>query len=312
MKISIRKKFIFIFFSLIFITSISNLYAGGGFSVVGYNARAIGLGGTFLTQSGVPYSLFYNPASISDIKSLSLSSTYIKLFPNVDEDNLNYYTLSAAIPLSPIGVLGIGATMFTTNFWNENILYGTYSRDIFSNFSVGGSVKILRWSATAAPGESALSYFGITADAGARYTMQDFIPGNDLIFGAAVKNINQPSIAKNSSTDAQLPMSLEFGIGYNSNIYNYGLMLALQKEGEETKIHVGGEIQAAKAKIYDLDFKLLFRAGGESITSVGRQGQMNAGIGITVDKFTLDYAYVYHFEMINMDGNHVLSLSYSF
>jgi hypothetical protein len=295
------------------ITSSFKLFAGGGFSVVGYNARAIAMGGAFLTQSGYPYSLFYNPASIADIKTLSLSSTYMRLFPNVDDDKLNYYTLSGALPLQPIGVLGIGATMFTTNFWNENILYGTYSRDLLSNLSVGGSLKLLRWSATAAPGESALSYFGFSIDAGAKYTLQDFITGNDLIFGTAVKNINQPSIAKNGSADAKLPLSLDFGIGYVSNVFNYMLAISLQKEGDDTKLHLGGEIQASKGKVYGLDFKLLFRAGGESITSPGtRQGQMNGGIGISLDKFTLDYAYVYHFEMINIDGNHVISLSYSF
>jgi hypothetical protein len=288
------------------------LFGGGGFTSIGYSARGIGLGNSLVSLSGQPYSLFYNPSGIYDIKSVGLASTYIKLFPNVENDNLNYYTVSAAIPLHPIGVLGIGATMFKTDMWSENIVYGTYAREIYANFAVGGSLKLLRWSATAAPDESALSYFGVTADAGARYTMEDFIPGNDLAAGVSIRNINQPSIAKNGSDDAKLPMGIDIGLAYTSKTYNYRFITSLEMEDDITKIHLGAEIVASKGKMYGVDYQISFRAGGESITSAGRQGQMNGGIGIELDKFTIDYSYVYNFEMSNISGNHVISLNYTF
>jgi hypothetical protein len=289
-----------------------SLFGGGGFTSIGYSARGIGLGNSLVSLSGKPYSLFYNPSGIYDIKSIGLASTYIKLFPNVENDNLNYYTLSAALPLHPIGVLGFGATMFKTDMWSENILYGSYAREIYANFAVGGSLKLLRWSATAAPGESALSYFGITADAGARYTMEDFIPGNDLMAGIALKNIHQPSIAKNGSDDAKLPMGIDVGLAYKSKTYNYTFLTSLEIEDDITKIHLGAEIIASKGQMYGYDYKITFCAGGESITSAGRQGQLNGGIGIEMDNFTIDYSYVYNFEMSNISGNHVISLNYTF
>jgi hypothetical protein len=50
-----------------------------------------------------------------------------------------------------------------------------YAREVYRTFAVGGSVKLLRWSAEPAPGESGLSYFGFTFDVGAHYTFQDIL-----------------------------------------------------------------------------------------------------------------------------------------
>lgn len=290
-----------------------NIYAGG-FDDLGNSARVISMGGANIAVADAPYSIFYNPAGIHEIKSLSLSSTYSNLYPGLTDDNLNYFSLSAVVPWEIIGEFGIGGTFLNSQFWKENTFILSYAREVFGDFAVGGSVKLLRWAAEAAPGESALSYFGFTFDAGAHYTFLDILKNSDLRVGVSLQNLTQPSIANNGSADAKLPISMGFGVALVSNEYNYIVALDVVRYDESTKIKTGAEFLGLRHDVFGLNTAFLIRVGYDGIigSDAFSQRGINGGFGLNVGDLKIDYAYVFPLVLQNVGGSHKISLNYNF
>jgi hypothetical protein len=284
----------------------------GGFDNLGFGARPVALGGAFVSIADDPSAVFYNPAGLSQIRSLSISSMYSRLFPSVQDDNLNLLTLSGAMPIGIIGTFGVGGSFFSSDLWKESMFIASYSRTIYAGFSVGGSVKFLQWSASAPPGESSLSFVGLSFDAGAHYVMSNIIEGSDLRLGVVVHDITQPSIAKNSATDAKLPLKIEVGASYVSTVYNYLIAASLGKEGDDVKLRGGTELVGLSGDMLNTPAAFLIRAGAAGILNNKTQGELNGGFGIRMGGLNIDYAYVYFFEISNLGGSHKISLSYSF
>ncbi len=291
-----------------------NLIFAGGFDNLGIHSRVIGLGGAFYGVGDASYSVFYNPAGISHLKRIEINSTYSNLFPGLEEDNLYYLTFSGALPFDPIGNFGLGVTFFKSDNWQENIFVFSYSRFIFNSFSIGGSAKILRWSAAAAPGESALSFFGLSFDAGVYYTIDDIFNEGNLRFGVAAQDITEPSIAKNGSKDAKLPMKLAAGISYFSPGFDYLFALDGIKEGDAYFLRFGAEFLGMKTQVFGIETGFYIRGGYNGIVNniSSKQSALNGGFGIFVNKLRIDYAYIHQFEINSIGGSHKISLGYQF
>lgn len=285
----------------------------GGFDDLGNSARVASMGGSALTLTDAPYVLFYNPANIYRLNRPVISTTYSRLFPNVEDDNLNFISMSGIIPLDFIGVLGVGGNFLNTEAWKEYMLVGTYSREIINNFSVGGSFKLIGWSATAAPGEGALSYMGFSIDAGVFYTLDKLYSSNIINLGASVQNINQPSIASQGS-EGKLPMRLGLGVGIISTQFNYQVTIDVIKEDDILQVKGGAEFLGMKNNIMGYDTQFLLRGGYNNIvqSDFAEQSGINGGFGIVVDKFKIDYAYVFPLSITNTGGTNKFSLTYNF
>ncbi|HEY4756724.1 MAG TPA: PorV/PorQ family protein [Ignavibacteriaceae bacterium] len=290
-----------------------NLKAGG-FDDLGNSARVISMGGANIAIADAPYSIFYNPAGIYKIKNLSLSTTYSNLYPGITDDNLNYFSLSAVVPWEIIGEFGVGGTFLNSELWKENTFIFSYAREVYGEFAVGGSLKLLRWAAEAAQGESALSYFGFTFDVGVHYTFPNILTNSDLRVGFAIQNLTQPSIASNSNDDAKLPMSLGLGFALVSNEYNYIVALDIVRFDETTKIKTGAEFLGLRQEVFGLNTAFLIRVGYDGIigSDVYSQRGINGGFGLNVDDFKIDYAYVFPLVLQNVGGSHKISLNYNF
>jgi len=303
-----------IIYKIILILLIASSVRAGGFDDLGNSARVFSLGGAYTAVADAPYSIFYNPAGIYRLNKFSISTTYSNLYPGVQDDNLNYISLSAIVPVGIVGEFGVGGTFLNTNLWQENIVYGTYARELYESFAVGGSVKLLRWSAGAAPGEAALSYLGFTFDAGVHYTLKDILNGSDLRIGFAAQNITEPSIASNGNKDAKLPMILAAGLAYVSAGYNYLIALDFVKEGDAYYLKTGAEFLGLRQEVLGLSTGFLIRAGYNGTvndTPFSRSG-INGGFGLEVENLTIDYAYMYPLELTEVGGSHKVSLSYNF
>lgn len=304
-----KKFLVFIFISLLG----SEIFAGG-FDDLGNSARASALGGAFIAVSDAPYCLFYNPSAIYKLKNLSLSTSYTNLYPGIQDDNLNYFSLSGVIPLDIVGEFGVGGTFLNTSLWKEQTLNATYARELFEDFAIGGSFKLLHWSAEAAPGESALSYTGFTFDVGALYTFKNLISESELSLGMVAQNLTQPSIANNGSSDAKLPLRLGFGLAFYSLAYNYLLTMDLMKENDIVLFKGGTEFSALKADLFSVTTEFFVRLGYNRIISsdFSEQSAINGGFGINVDMLKIDYGYVFPMEISNLGGSHRISLTYNF
>lgn len=300
-----------ILFSLLVVSQ--NLFAGG-FDDLGNSARVVSMGGANIALADAPYSIFYNPAGINKITNLSLSTTYSNLYPGITDDNLNYFSLSAVVPWEIIGEFGVGGTFLNSKLWKENTFIFSYAREVYDGIALGGSLKLLRWSAEAAPGESALSYFGFTFDAGAHYTFSNLIDNSDLRVGVSILNITQPSTAQNESEDAKLPMSIGAGLAYISNMHNYIIALDVVRFDASTKIKAGAEFLGLRHEVFGLNTAFLVRIGYDGILGSDDFSQrgINGGFGLNINDLKIDYAYVYPLVLQNVGGSHKISLNYNF
>jgi hypothetical protein len=286
----------------------------GAFKDLGNGARAISLGLPYIAISDNPYAVFYNHAGIGRLKRISIASTYSRLYPFVQDDNLSYLTFGAVIPFFSIFNFGFGASLFKTGMWNENQFIFSVAREFkyIKGLSLGAGIKFLRWSSVAPVGESSYSYFNFTFDAGLIFNWRDFVNGSDLKFGLSVKNITQPSIAVNKSKDAKLPMEVAGGLVYVSNSFHYLVGVGVLKSGDDLKIDAGFEILAFSSEFLQSDFEFFLRASSGTNVKGGKQSNLNPGFGLRYWKFKIDYAYVYDFEIADAGGSHKFSIEFNF
>jgi len=303
-----------ILLKFLFIILFGMTVRAGGFNDLGNSARAVGMGGAFIGLADASYTVFYNPAGLAGMNRLNLSTTYSNLYPGIQDDNLYYFTLSGMIPAGIVGDFGFGGTFLNSNLWNENTFIFSYAREIYNSFSVGGSVKLLRWGAEAAPGEKALSYFGFTFDAGIHYTLKDIFDGSDLRMGIAAHNITEPSISESGSADAKLPMKLGLGLAYVSRNYNYLIAVDVVKEADDYTIKTGAEFLGLEHEVFNLYTAFYLRAGYDAILneSVYKRNTLYGGFGIQVQNLVIDYAYMFPLTFQHSGGSHKISLSYQF
>lgn len=299
---------------LTFFILLTSFVEAGGFDDLGNSARVAAMGGTSLGIGKTPYSVFYNPAAIYSIDKPIISTSYSNLFPGIEDDNINYFSLSGTLPVDIIGKFGIGGTFLTTELYQENSLLVSYGREIYNNFAIGGTFKFLRWSADPAPGEAALSYTGFTFDIGAFYTFQNVIKGSDISFGASAQNITEPSIASNGNSEAKLPMKIGVGLAYYSSVYEYLFAFDFYKEEEQMSIKAGTEFSVFNHALLTYNTNLLLRFGYDRIiqSDFAEQSALHGGFGLNVEQIGIDYAYSFPFELKNVGGMHKFTLTYKF
>lgn len=305
-----------IFFLLFTFVLCSGTVFGQAFSSKGIHPRATALGNSVVAMTKDAALIYYNPAAIGYEKSANVFAGYTNLYPNIENDNLNVMNAGGAYALGSFGVIGFTVSQFSPNFWSEQVFTGTYATTmLYDGFSVGGSLKILRWSADAPRGENAipepaLSYIGFTVDVGANYIFNEIAEENDLYLGASVLNITQPSVSTNGSADAALPMSFQAGALFHSRKFNYSVMAGTVIGIDDLKLTFGGEILAMRSNLGGVASEFFVRVGGGRVTAADTQGEYNGGFGLKVDRFSLDFSYSYQAYIRNVGGISSISVGY--
>lgn len=297
---------------LFFLILASSILMAGGFDNLGYHSRVIALGGAYTGVGDASYTVFYNPAGLINIDKFEIASTYNQLYSGLD-DQLYFLIFSSTIPLFNFGRFGAGITHLQAGAWQENTLILSYAKDI-GNLGIGGSFKLLRWGAQAAPGETNQSYIGYTFDAGLFYKIEQVFGSGVLKFGAVVQDLTQPSIAVNGSDDARLPMKLTAGISYYSTIYDYLFALDLTKENENFILRAGSEFLGLKTKTFGIESGLYLRGGYNGLinNTPFKQSALNGGFGVFINKLKIDYAYVTNLQIVGFGDSHKISFTYQF
>ena len=290
---------------------------GGGFSKLPNSARAVTLGGSLISFTDDPNVVFYNPAAIGPMHSLSISTSYTRLFPGISDDKLFYVSGSAIANLGFAGNLGIGVKAFSSNLWKENELIGSYAQQIFDFLSVGGSAKLLYWSAPAPAGilavpEDPISKTTLSFDVGALTQIRNIFPDNDLQVGLFFGDITRPSIAQNGSGDGALDLRMSLGATYISRVYDYAVTAHYTVAGQSRRFGIGAELAAMKTSVFNQAIEFTVRAGAGGMEASAHQLDINGGLGIRVADIVLDYAYAYQTQLLSVDGTHHLTLRYTF
>lgn len=297
--------------------AVSSLHAQA-FANKGYHARLTALGHATTALTDDAALLFYNPSSIGFSNTPNVFAGYTNLYPSVVDDKLNVLNAAGTYVLNDFGVIGVGISQFSPNFWTERTIVASFAtRLLDENFSIGGSAKILGWNAESPQGENAipepaLSYNGFTIDVGVLYRISEIFPENDFQVGLSILNITEPSVAKNNSQDAILPMESAVGFAYLSHKYNYSILGGLSYKQEDIRITFGTEISALTATVVGLDGTFFVRFGGGRITAKDSQGEYNGGFGLLVNNLSIDYSYTYQAFIQGVGGISSVAVSYEF
>ncbi len=301
-----------------FILLLSSAAYSQAFVDKGYNAKITSLGKAATALTNDAALIYYNPAAIGFETSSNIFTNFSNLYPDVIDENMNVISAGGVYAFEGIGVVGLGVTQFAPKLWSERTITGSFATRMFSeNLSLGLNAKLLMWSAEAPRGENAvpepaLSFNGITFDLGATYQFKEIAEENDLNVGVSIMNFTQPSVASNGSSDAALPMDLNFGAAFISHKYHYTILNTVTVVDGDVKISAGTEILAMETSVVGLKSEFTVRLGGGRVMAKDSQGDYNGGFGLKLGDFTLDYSYSYQAFIQHVGGISSISIGYHF
>lgn len=261
---------------------------------IGAGARALGMGGGFISLADDASAIYYNPAGLPNLNYQEFSFMHIDLF-----EGTSYNYAGWVFPDSKLGGVGIGffrigtddierKTNFISNgtfgYSQSQILF-SYGQVLGDKFSFGGSFKIVNQTL------DSLSDYGFGFDVGFSLKLT-----NHISSGLILRDII-PSEIKLSSLTETTPTTIAGGIGLkNISIHEKSLLNAaieLEKiENRSTKIHVGGELM--------FNQKFALRTGYD-------KDNISFGTGMILNRVKIDYAYKI---MDNINDSHRFSLSF--
>jgi hypothetical protein len=277
--------------------------SGFSFLKFGMGARAAGMGGAFVAQSGEVTSAWWNPAGLSGIKRMHVSFTHNQWFQDITTEyfasaiNLkgqaNVLGLSMALTKIPdIEMRGeVPSSEPVALFDAHDAVFGfSYARGIVEKVDLGITAK---WLYERIDIHSAS---GLAFDLGGIWS-----PLDNLKFGLAALNLGQKM--KFESERFSLPTLYKIGGMYllkEKTLHSdfvFGLDLVKPRD-EEVKIHLGTEVGLYQA----LKTRLGYQGGYD-------ERNLSFGLGTTFSKYGLEYSLDYAYLPYKSDLGNVHSVS---
>jgi hypothetical protein len=262
----------------------------------------LGAAGAGLSIVNGAETLYYNPANLSELPGISFSSFYASYLGQA-----NYSALAltfrnwgvAALLLNSNEIQGYdddGNPTDALAYRNTGILFGVgvdpsalpFLPDFAIDMSLGARIKYM----TAQVGEAAGT--GFSFDLGFRMTFPDLRFGSFAIsdIAAGVTAVNLFGGLSYDAVSDNYLMDIRFG---GSARFAESFLLALD-------MHLGGSLHVGV--IYEPVPTFALRVG-----LISRSGiSVTAGVGLNVEGFLLDYAFVTH----TLGGTHRVSLTLDF
>lgn len=281
-------------------------------AILGYGARALGLGKAFTALADDPTAVYWNPAGLEDIYQQQATFFHVSLWEGTSLDYLGYVypTLDWGSFGLGIGRIGVGDIPQTTSgeqvigtFSNaEYQFYFGYARQLPYNITGGATIRMVRRSWSGLQNESDLSATGFALDLGAMY--KPVWIGSpwfqDWVFGLKINNFIEPQLKEGVETD-DLPLTVKLGllkkIRFAGGEFFTVLMDFDYSEKRAMRVHIGTEY-----RVMDYgDLRLGYTDGGLSF-----------GAGVEYRMFRFDYSYGFNEYSEVLPGVHRLSLSVHF
>jgi hypothetical protein len=259
--------------------------------------RAAALAGSFLTITGDPNSIFYNPAGLGTVETPMGS---IGFFKHLLDINAGYISYSQ--PLEDLGNFGVGILYTNYGTFDETddlgnnlgttfgasdfaISFG-YSNILDENLYYGASVKVI-YSSIAGYTSS-----GLAGEFGLLYR----VPESNVTLGASVRNLGE-QLSSYLSLKEPLPLDIAVGVSVIPkglplllNVNFHKLNEAQENLGDRFKAFtIGGEFTLSKVLQARVGFDNEKRKDLKLAASPGLAG-FSGGIGITVSDYKIDYS----------------------
>ena len=306
-----------VFILLVLLSSVSVYGQGQGgtednMSILGYGARALGLGKAFTALADDPTAVYWNPAGLEDIYQQQATFFHVSLWEGTSLDYLGYVYPTIDIGSFGIGIGRIGVGDIPQTNSGEEVLgtfsnaeyqfYLGYARKLPYNLTGGATIRMVRRSWSGLQNETDLSATGFALDLGVMY--KPVWIGSpwfqDWVFGLKINNFIEPQLKEGIETD-DLPLTFKLGllkkIRFAGGEFFSVLMDFDISEKRAMKIHVGSE----------------YRVMNYGELRVGyTDGGLSFGAGVEYKNFRFDYSYGFNEYSDVLPGVHRLSLSYSF
>jgi len=249
------------------------------FFLLGAGARAVGMGGSFVSVANDASAVFWNPAGLPQLSYPELTFTHVTLPEGTEFDfgGIAYPTLQAgsfSAGFLRLGTDGIfsrdnrASDLGETSFSESEFLLG-YGYPLFKFLKLGASGKLYSQSL------AGFSTTAVGADVGLILS-----PGENLSFGLNLQDVVSSDLTLKNSKES-IPRNFKAGVSYSLPFSdgNWSLLTAFDLDKSEKtplKIHAGGELSY---------FGYLFLRGGYDRKAA------TFGGGLAYHRVGLDYAF---------------------
>ena len=260
---------------------------GAQFLKVGVGARPLAMGGAFSALADDANAINWNPGALAESKQKNVTASYNSLFQDQNQGFVGY-----ANPMKEdMGTLGVGLNYLSVSniekraadtespdstFSNQNFALSlSYARsEVKQGLSLGGSLKYVRTAFDAFSGNAVALDFG-------------------ALYKTSVENLTAGVSLQNLGTKIgpdPLPFKVKGGAAYK--LFDQKLALA----GDVDWLAVDQRAYLSLGTEYWLQKILAVRAGyqfGRGQDQLGsRLVGLGVGLGLKLERFSLDYAFV--------------------
>lgn len=244
-------------------------------------ARPLGMGGAFTGLVDDVNAISWNPAGLTSIDKLEVTSMHTKLF-DMDRLLMDYVAAASHIRAVVDAWMGFAYQKMGTELYNETTYTLSFAKKLTDDHSFGLNLKQMVTQIRDTP-----DYEGIGIDLGLKMKYNDM-----LTFGGFVRNLNNPKV------NETLPLSYRVGVAAKAN-ENLTLTLDVDKvvdSREHISWHLGQEFR--------LSMGFVIRAGYTSWPK-----RLHAGFGFSMYNWYVDYAFQNHQVL---DNTHRISATIKF
>jgi hypothetical protein len=259
------------------------------FLKIGIGARALSLGGTYLSAEGDISSIYWNPAGIATVNNVQVLFMFSDWLSQA-----NYSNVLVGIPLYGLGTVGLMVNYLRVNEITGLDEYGFSSGETYSPYDMAVTLSWAKnFSNLIQPGLNIKSVNSMLVE-NVSYSAVAMDIGNQFEFAALEKIINAGVALKNlqlnSNSDYTLPVN--FGAGASCTLFD-NLLLAL-----DMNLPSDDAISTSFGIEYALDVdeaNLAFRFGAKSgYEGLGPSAGISIGTGISWKDLVIDFSFNAH------------------
>jgi hypothetical protein len=260
-------------------------------------ARSAAMAGSFVSITGDPSVIFYNPAGLGTLTSGRASFGFLKHLLDINSGYAVYGQQYRDWGWFGVGISYINYGSFQetdivgnrlgTFHANEFALLGGYSNMLYEVIHYGINVKLI-YSSIADSRSAALAL-----DIGGMYVFEE----QQITIGASLLNLGRQL---NAYIDTREDLPLDLKIGISKRLEHLPLLITLDfhrlNESAEDLLSrfrafsVGGEFTASEALKLRFGYNNLLRNDLKIGTSAGLAG-LSLGGGIFLNRYEIDYAF---------------------
>lgn len=259
---------------------------GLGFLKIGVGAEAIGMGESHVAFSQNLFASYWNPAGLSLMQRAQLGFMHNSWFEGINHEFVGY--------VRPLGAFGVVATTFSYLSYGELerrdangelkghfrpydlALVLSYGRKFTSDLAMGVNVKFLREQIDDKKAQA------IAFDFGGRYN----VPNSQLTLGVNLQHLGTKVKFVEESFD--LPLNVKLGVAYKLLDNSIAVAADLNRPWDND-VNIGLGIEYTPITQFHLRSGYRYSLGGNDLGAVSG---LTAGLGLSIESYQIDYAFV--------------------